>query len=128
DFGSQAIVARILAAALPGDELMGEEDASELREPRSAAIAEQVRAEVAVEVAGARLEEVLGWIDRAHGEGGRGRFWTLDPIDGTKGFLRGEQYAVALALIEGGEVKVGALACPNLPHGAATGCVLLAVR
>ena len=42
------------------------------------------------------------------------RFWTLDPIDGTKGFLRGEQYAVALALIENGEVVVAALACPNL--------------
>ena len=38
----------------------------------------------------------------------------LDPIDGTKGFLRGEQYAVALALIVGGEVAVAALACPNL--------------
>ena len=44
----------------------------------------------------------------------RERFWTLDPIDGTKGFLRGEQYAVALALIVGGEVVVAALACPNL--------------
>ena len=42
------------------------------------------------------------------------RFWTLDPIDGTKGFLRGEQYAVALALIVGGEVVVAALACPQL--------------
>ena len=42
------------------------------------------------------------------------RFWTLDPIDGTKGFLRGEQYAVALALIVGGEVVVAALACPSL--------------
>ncbi|KIL54954.1 hypothetical protein M378DRAFT_18390 [Amanita muscaria Koide BX008] len=25
--------------------------------------------------------------------------WTIDPINGTKGFLRGEQYAVCLALI-----------------------------
>ena len=49
------------------------------------------------------------------------RFWTLDPIDGTKGFLRGEQYAVALALIVGGEVVVAALACPNLEVRAAVG-------
>ena len=42
-------------------------------------------------------------------------FGTLDPIDGTKGFLRGDQYAVALALIDCGEVKVAALACPALP-------------
>ncbi|HBK66038.1 MAG TPA: 3'(2'),5'-bisphosphate nucleotidase, partial [Cyanobacteria bacterium UBA11166] len=42
-------------------------------------------------------------------------YWTLDPIDGTKGFLRQDQYAVALALVELGEVKLGVLACPALP-------------
>jgi len=42
-------------------------------------------------------------------------FWTLDPIDGTLGFLRGGQYAVCLALIVDGKVKVGVLGCPNLP-------------
>jgi 3'(2'), 5'-bisphosphate nucleotidase len=40
-------------------------------------------------------------------------FWTLDPIDGTQGFLRGEQYAVCLSLIENGEPQLGVLACPN---------------
>ncbi len=38
----------------------------------------------------------------------------LDPLDGTKGFLRGGQYAVALALLEQGEVQLGVLGCPNL--------------
>lgn len=41
--------------------------------------------------------------------------WALDPVDGTKGFLRGGQYAVALGLIVDGKVVVGAMACPNLP-------------
>lgn len=41
--------------------------------------------------------------------------WTLDPIDGTKGFLRGEQFAVCLALIVGGNVQLGVMGCPNLP-------------
>jgi 3'(2'), 5'-bisphosphate nucleotidase len=41
----------------------------------------------------------------------------LDPIDGTKGFLRGNQYAVALALIENGQVQIGVLGCPNLEEG-----------
>ena len=27
------------------------------------------------------------------------RFWLVDPIDGTKGFLRGGQFAVALSLL-----------------------------
>lgn len=47
------------------------------------------------------------------------RVWCLDPIDGTRGFLRGKrdggQYCIALALIEDGEPIVGILACPNLP-------------
>lgn len=42
--------------------------------------------------------------------------WTLDPIDGTKGFLRGEQYAVCLALIVDSQVQVGVIGCPNLPY------------
>lgn len=39
----------------------------------------------------------------------------MDPIDGTKGFLRGGQYAVCLALIVDGIVQVGVVGCPNLP-------------
>ncbi|CAN0852816.1 PAP-specific phosphatase HAL2-like [Linum grandiflorum] len=42
-------------------------------------------------------------------------FWALDPVDGTLGFVRGDQYAVALSLIEDGEVVVGVLGCPNYP-------------
>lgn len=42
--------------------------------------------------------------------------WTLDPIDGTKGFLRGEQYAVCLALIIDSVVELGVIGCPNLPN------------
>ncbi len=43
-------------------------------------------------------------------------FWTLDPIDGTKGFIRGQQYAVCLAYIVGSEPVIGVLGCPNLPR------------
>ncbi|XP_057962043.1 PAP-specific phosphatase HAL2-like [Malania oleifera] len=44
-----------------------------------------------------------------------GTFWALVPVDGTLGFLQGDQYAVSLALIEEGEVVVGVLGCPNYP-------------
>ena len=43
-------------------------------------------------------------------------FWTLDPVDGTKGFLRNQQYAIALAYIERGTPVVGVMGCPNLPR------------
>ena len=46
---------------------------------------------------------------------GLGSFWVLDPIDGTKGFLRKEQYAICLCLVKDGTIMVSALGCPNLP-------------
>ena len=57
------------------------------------------------------------------------RYWTLDPIDGTKGFLRGDQYAIALALVEDGDLKVGVLGCPYLSFdGGERGLLFVAVR
>jgi len=42
-------------------------------------------------------------------------FWLLDPIDGTKGFLHGRQYAVCLALLVDTRVELGIIGSPNLP-------------
>ena len=56
-----------------------------------------------------------------HGAGRNGRFWTLDPIDGTRGFLAKRQYAIALALVEDGEVVLGILGCPELGPNATNG-------
>src|SRR5262249_22222280 len=36
--------------------------------------------------------------------------------DGTKGYLRGQQYAVCLAFIEFGTPVVAVMGCPNLPR------------
>jgi fructose-1,6-bisphosphatase/inositol monophosphatase family enzyme len=47
--------------------------------------------------------------------------WVLDPIDGTKGFVRGAQFAVALALLDGGAPVLGVLGCPTLPPDGAPG-------
>ncbi len=129
DFASQAIVCQQLAAALPADPVVGEEDAEDLRSGDAASLREAVAREVAAQL-GRDLDEetVLGWIDRG-GAGARGpRYWTLDPIDGTKGFLRGQQYAVALALIEEGEVALGVLGCPNLGAPEGRGLLFSAVR
>lgn len=59
--------------------------------------------------------------------------WTLDPIDGTKGFLRGEQYAVCLAFLVDSKVQIGVMGCPNLPvewskPDGPKGCLFVAVR
>jgi len=116
DFTSQALVAARLAAAFPDDSLVGEEDASALRTPEERRRLEQITRFVADCQPQATPEKVAAWIDRGNAAPS-GRFWTLDPIDGTKGFLRGEQYAVALALIIDGQVRIGVLGCPNLRDG-----------
>jgi 3'(2'), 5'-bisphosphate nucleotidase len=113
DYGSQAIVCRSLAAAFPGDPVVAEETAAALRDPDQAEMLGHVTRYVRKALSGAAPADICDWIDRGQATPAA-RFWTLDPIDGTKGFLRGDQYAVALALIVGGQVQVGALACPNL--------------
>ena len=120
DFGSQALVARTLAEAFPDDPIIAEEDSAELRLPGNAPLLDQVLRHVRnIRAEGDSTDaidagRVCAWIDRGGTSAYRDRFWTLDPIDGTKGFLRGEQYAVALALIVEGQVAVAALACPGL--------------
>lgn len=120
DFGAQAVVSHRLAAAFPADPLVGEEDADELRNPDHSLLTAKVVGHVQQIVPELAESDVLDAIDRGtYGGGPNGRHWTLDPIDGTKGFLRNEQYAVALALIEDGQVVLGVLGCPNLPPGPA---------
>ena len=127
DFASQAIVCAALEEALAGDPVVGEEDAASLRESPPQLLEQVVRL-VGGEREGATPDAVLGWIDRGAAEAAAARFWTLDPIDGTKGFLRGEQYAIALALLEEGRPVLGVLGCPNLPLGSGSGALFSAVR
>ena len=146
DFASQAVVCKTIRDAFATDTIVGEEDAAELRPPEApeapesseAAPAEtgdtlaKVTAQVSRVIDSATDAQVLDWIDLGTtGQGGAtGRFWTLDPIDGTKGFLRGQQYAIALALIENGEVVLGVLGCPNLApqEGAEPGLLMTAIK
>ena len=132
DYGSQAIICKLLKETFPKDLIIAEEDSVELRKLDHAATLAQVTHYVKDHIPGASPAEVCEWIDSGSHSLAE-RFWALDPIDGTKGFLRGDQYAIALALVENGEVKLGVLACPNLhvdiqrPQGK-RGCLFVAVR
>jgi 3'(2'), 5'-bisphosphate nucleotidase len=126
DFGAQALIIAAIKHAFPSDEVVGEEDADDLR--NNEALRSQIWSLVQeAKLDDAEAEAVLGGpikdvdamltaLDAGRSQGGaKGRIWALDPIDGTKGFLRGGQYAVCLALMVDGEVAVGVLGCPNLP-------------
>jgi 3'(2'), 5'-bisphosphate nucleotidase len=97
---------------------VAEESAAALRNPDNRGILRQVADAVRTCAPEATEDAVCRWVDLGTREVSQ-RFWCLDPIDGTKGFLRGEQYAVALALVLEGRARLGVLACPNLPHNLA---------
>jgi len=126
DFASQAVLSLTLSEddAARGIPILGEEDADSLARPENAELRKLVRAAVAFafERDSMREHDVLNAIQDAHSPyaTSEARFFTLDPVDGTKGFLRGGQYAIALALIEDGTPVLAALGCPHLPHSRLT--------
>ncbi|EJT52731.1 3'(2'),5'-bisphosphate nucleotidase [Trichosporon asahii var. asahii CBS 8904] len=134
DLSAQALISLHLIPAFPKDEIIGEEDTSELR--RNDALCDKVVSlvnEGFTRVSGPMQndtfskDQILDAIDKGSAAGGpKGRFWTIvsylslieltpqDPVDGTSGFIRHQQYAVCLALIVDGEVELGVIGCPNL--------------
>lgn len=127
DFAAQALIGGLLAESYPQDPMIGEEDSAKLRTPEEGGTLARITAFVRRFAPGATPVSVCEWIDRGSAVSAA-RFWTLDPIDGTKGFLRGDQYAVAFALVYDGKVQVGALGCPKLNLDDSEGVLLAAAR
>ena len=115
DFASQALICRQLQEEYLQDRVIGEEGADELRTTEGAAFLQRIHQECVRAGVDYSPDEVCAWIDRGGLQEYQPRFWTLDPIDGTKGFLRRDQYAISLALVVEGKIVMGILGCPNLP-------------
>lgn len=121
DFTVQAIVLGILSRYFPEDTFIAEESSVVLQSDPGAyaAVLRVVQNTISPDCT---EEDVCAWIDRpSPPHAGKGRSWVLDPIDGTKGFIRGEQFCIALALLEEGIPVVGVLGCPNLPTNVGEG-------
>lgn len=130
DYASQAIINHAIKKNFPLDEIVGEEDSADLQgtSPEATGLSQRIlelikqiqqkTPESSSKIGELdNLPDVYKSIDYGNSEGGSsGRFWALDPIDGTKGFLRGDQFAVCLALIVDGQVVLGVIGCPNLPE------------
>jgi 3'-phosphoadenosine 5'-phosphosulfate (PAPS) 3'-phosphatase len=105
DFACQASVRHDLHMAFPEDSFIAEESSSALDDD------DELAKQILVATALSDMQQVKQSVDLGkdylHWEE-RGkrppRVWCLDPIDGTRGFLRGKrqggQYCVALALLE----------------------------
>lgn len=125
DFAAQALLISAVEHAFPEYGVLGEEDATELRQ--DAKLRDRVFALVnSVSLTNPKDDtplpkpvsegDMMDMIDRGgNGKGGReGLYWIMDPVDGTKAFLEGKQYAVSLALMKDGKEVVGVMGCPNL--------------
>ncbi|KAL3677864.1 hypothetical protein R1sor_020820 [Riccia sorocarpa] len=149
DFGVQALVSLELSSLFPFIPLVGEEDTGKLRkdwEQRKAAttdsetsaspaLIELVTHEVAKvaseQIKNLTVEKVMDAIDRGCEnleEASRQRnlsYWVLDPIDGTRGFLRREDavYVVGLALVVEGKLVLGVMGGPNVSYTINDGAV-----
>jgi 3'(2'), 5'-bisphosphate nucleotidase len=128
DLAAQIVVSGRLQEAFPSDPLLAEEDSAALAD--EPVTAQKVHQQALLHFPKITERDMVEALDRGSHSGDGDRYWVLDPIDGTKGFLRGDQYAVALALVDGGNVVVGALGCPNLPTPDCedTGWIFSAVR
>lgn len=112
DYAAQAILLRTIARVAPSHAILAEESSAHLRGQ-----GESTRSRVRDLVADALCESltfdaVCALIDHAGAESPFA--WAIDPIDGTRGFIRRDQYCVAVALLERGVPLLGVLACPNL--------------
>ncbi|KAF4511767.1 hypothetical protein G6O67_000978 [Ophiocordyceps sinensis] len=142
DFAIQALLIATFKDAFPSDRFVGEEDASSLR--ANEALLGRVWGLLERESLATTREQMCDLIDEAGtsspGGDGSGRTWVFDPIDGTKTYVRGELYAINVALLVDGKQTLGAVGCPNLPmdavgpirnediDAAGEGCIVFAVK
>ncbi|KID85289.1 myo-inositol-1(or 4)-monophosphatase [Metarhizium guizhouense ARSEF 977] len=150
DFAIQALLIATFRHAFPGDRFVGEEDASGLRRnelllSRVWDLLRAIRHDGDEDASPVQSREhVCQLIDlagsTAPGGKGSGRTWVFDPIDGTRTYVRGELYAINVALLVDGEQVLGSVGCPNMSMDAAAplgnrdidplgrGCIVFAVR
>jgi len=114
DFATQAMIAHRLESALGPLLMVAEEDTGALRNSAQTGLLNTIISALNPFWQDANPAEVLEAIDLGGHDGSATAYWTLDPVDGTKGYLRGQQYAIALAWIVDGVVELGVLGCPNL--------------
>ena len=124
DYGAQALILRAFSRWLPDAAVLAEEHSEQFLE-LVAPEARQVVVKLVSDILGEDVTEaqLIAWLDFGRERAGAQR-WTLDPIDGTRGFVNGRRYSVALGLIDGTTTVGGLLACPGYPTRDGQGLLL----
>ncbi|KAF2663367.1 3',5'-bisphosphate nucleotidase [Microthyrium microscopicum] len=125
DFGAQALLVSAIHTEFPNDLIIGEENADALRADsklmkkvwdlvNSTRLADEESEKLLGRPKS--MEEMCKMIDLGGqtNDSARGRVWVIDPIDGTKTFLAGTQYAIVVALMVDGVDQLGIIGCPKM--------------
>ncbi|HOK10358.1 MAG TPA: inositol monophosphatase family protein [Candidatus Hydrogenedens sp.] len=133
DYGAQILVGYWLSQNYSGDALIAEESSKALLESGEQNFLENLYQLLSLYENNLKKEHILQYLDFNSDITNPKSFWVLDPLDGTKGFLRGDQYAISLAYIKDRVLELGVLACPRLrlPNIIKTdtaGCVFFAQK
>jgi 3'(2'), 5'-bisphosphate nucleotidase len=113
DYASQALIGNALAENFPDDGVLSEERSEEFMLLLNDEQRALVQRFITDALGGYVFEEqVCAWLDFGKRKDTE-RKWIVDPIDGTKGFVAGLHYCVAISLMIGDEPVMGVLASPG---------------
>nr|XP_043624200.1 putative PAP-specific phosphatase, mitochondrial [Erigeron canadensis] len=117
DFGVQALISLELGKQFPSIPLVAEEDSAFLRSNNLIeSVVKVVTEKVSSGDKALTQDDVLEAIDRGGTFGPNpATYWVLDPIDGTRGFVKGNEalYVVGLSLVVEGQIVLGVMGCPD---------------
>ncbi|RMF81646.1 MAG: 3'(2'),5'-bisphosphate nucleotidase [Chloroflexi bacterium] len=115
DYGSQAIISRMISRVFPHDAVLAEEQGEQFLSLVEAPQREHIVALLS-EILGESVTEadVVQWLDYGQGRDAA-RTWVIDPIDGTKGFLALRRYTIAVGLVVDGQPVAGVMGSPGYP-------------
>lgn len=121
DYGIQALLLRALHTHYPDDGIIAEEDSSHfyaLVRPEQ----QQLIADLLGEALGAKVstDDIARWLDYGQNRV-RDRMWTVDPIDGTRGYVSGRRYSIAVGLLIDHQPVAGLLGCVEYPDAGKQG-------
>ncbi|KAH8681723.1 hypothetical protein BX600DRAFT_375596 [Xylariales sp. PMI_506] len=126
DFAIQALLTASIHHVFPDDKFVGEESAADLRaQPallnRVWTLLQKLKPEEAqglckLPTSPDQMCQMIDWCGFGiPGGSDSGRIWVFDPIDGTQTFVKGQAYAINVALMEGGKQLLSIVGCPTIP-------------
>jgi len=114
DYGAQIIVSHWLNMHFKDEPLIAEESLKTIPEENRGSFIDKLISVLEPFLGKLNRSKIAEYLELNCSATKEKSYWVLDPLDGTKGFLRGNQYAISLGHVNRGIVDAGVLACPRL--------------